>query len=93
MAAALVRFSLGVGRSLANHREHGRKVLADVATMFEAIGSGSVEPPELVRTISVLERELRWVLDELDRIEEEREDLTASGGARHSGAVAGRRWH
>lgn len=92
MAAALVRFSLGVGRSLAGHREHGRKVLADVATMFEAIGSGSIEPPELVRTIALLERELRWVLDELDRIEEEREDLGLNGGARDTGPPAGRRW-
>ena len=93
LAAALLRFSLEVGRTLASHREHGRKLLADVATMFEAIGSGSIEPPELVRTIALLERELRWVLDELDRIEQEREDLGEHGGDRGAVPPAVRRWH
>lgn len=58
-------------RSFAEQRGHGRRVLAEVAARFEDIGSGGLEPPELVCMISALERELRWVLDELDRLDEE----------------------
>ena len=66
-----MRFSWSVLRPLAEQRLHGRQVLAEVAVHFSRIGGGGVEPPELVRTIAHLERELRWLLDELDRLEAE----------------------
>lgn len=66
---------------LVEQREHARRVLASVSGRFEEIGAGALEPPELVRMIATLERELRWVLDELDRVDEEQAMLRPRGVA------------
>lgn len=58
-------------RALIEQREHGRRLLAEVVARFEAIGERTPDPAELVALISDLERELRWLLDELDRLDEE----------------------
>ncbi len=76
-AAVLYRFSVRSSGPLTEQRKHGRRILDEVAARFEEIGSGGLEPPELVRLIASLERELRWVLDELDRVDEERSILEA----------------
>lgn len=74
---ALYRFAGRSRAPLAAQREHARQVLSSVAERFEEIGLGALDPPALVRMIATLERELRWVLDELDRVDEEQATLRA----------------
>lgn len=65
--------------ALVSQREHARGLLGKIAGRFQEIGAGELDPPELVRMIAVLERELRWVLDELDRVDEEQVTPRAHG--------------